>query len=90
LIGISEAEPHWQFSMADRNKTELTQNVTRIASLWLNRKGFKPVETEVCVEWRHKKAWIADVAGVIAPTQTELIDLKLIRRPPRCGLGAKE
>jgi hypothetical protein len=69
--------------MADRNKTELTQNVTRVASLWLDSKGFKPVETEVCVEWRGTKAWIADVAGVITPTQTELIDLKLIRRPPR-------
>jgi hypothetical protein len=69
--------------MADRNKTELTQNVTRVASLWLDSKGFKPVETEVCVEWRGRKAWIADVAGVIAPTQTEMIDLKLIRRPPR-------
>jgi hypothetical protein len=70
-------------NIPDRNKTALTQNVTRQAALWLDSKGFKPVETEVCVEWRSKKAWIADVAGVISPTQTELINLKLIRRPPR-------
>lgn len=63
----------------DRSKTELTQNITRNVSLWLDGKGFKPVETEVYVGDR----WIADVAGVGLPTQTEMIDLKLIKRAPR-------
>lgn len=65
--------------MNDRNKTELTQNITRNVALWLDGKGFKPVETEVGVE----RGWVADVAGVCLPTQTELIDLRLINRPPR-------
>lgn len=64
--------------MADRNKTELTQNITRLAALWLDEHGFKPVETEVRVD----KAWVADIAGVCFPTQTELIALKLLRRGP--------
>lgn len=64
--------------MPDRNKTELTQNITRLAALWLDEKGFKPVETEVGVA----QSWVADVAGVCVPTQTELIKLKLIPRAP--------
>lgn len=63
----------------DRNKSELTQNITRLASLWLDGKGFKPVETEVGVT----NGWIADLAGVCCPTQTEAIDMKLIGRAPR-------
>jgi hypothetical protein len=65
--------------MDDRNKTELTQNITRNVALWLDVRGFKPVETEVGVA----RGWVADVAGVCCPTQTELIDLKIIKRPPR-------
>lgn len=63
----------------DRNKTELTQNITRLAALWLDGKGFKPVETEISVA----PQWVADVAGVCCPTQTEMINLKLIKPPPR-------
>lgn len=65
--------------MNDRNKSELTIAITKNAALWLDGKGFKPVETEVPVE----NGWIADVAGVCCPTQTEMIDLKIIQRPPR-------
>jgi hypothetical protein len=64
--------------LLDRNKTGITHEVTLAASQWLNAKGFKPVETEVPVE----EGWVADLAGVIVPTQTELIDLKLLKRPP--------
>ncbi len=63
----------------DRNKSELTHNITRLASLWMDGKGFKPVETEVGVA----PGWSADLAGVCCPTQTEAIELKLIPRAPR-------
>ncbi len=63
----------------DRNKSELTHNITRNVALWMDGKGFKPVETEVPVD----SGWIADVAGVACPTQTELIELKLRKRPPK-------
>lgn len=62
----------------DRNKTGLTHDVTAAAARWLEERGFKPVETEVSV----CLGWCADLAGVIVPTQTELIDLKLIPRRP--------
>ena len=64
--------------MNDRNKTELTHNLTRYAVLWLDAHGFKPVETEVSVDDR----WIADVASVSVPTLTELINMKFIKRRP--------
>lgn len=70
-------------NIIERGKTELTQNITRLAALWLDGKGFKPVETEVYV----CSGWIADVAAVCTPTQTEMINLKLIRRPPRFRYG---
>ena len=63
----------------DRNKTELTHAATRRAAEWLDTHGFKPIELEVAVA----KGWVADLAGVIDPTQTELIELKLIKQPPR-------
>jgi hypothetical protein len=63
----------------DRNKTALTHNITRLAAVWMDGHGFKPVETEVTIG----RNWVADIAGVIQPTQTELINLKLIKRPPR-------
>lgn len=69
----------------DRNKSSLTHRVTRAASLWLDNHGFKPVETEVWLESGdiNGKGWIADLAAVICPTQTELINMKMIpRRPP--------
>ena len=62
----------------DRNKTKLTKQVTAAAMAWLDEKGFKPVETEVWVG----DSWVADLAGVIVPTQTELINLKIITRRP--------
>ena len=46
---------------------------------WLDEHGFKPVETEVrmCAEW------VADIAGIIIPTETETIGLKIMPRKPR-------
>jgi hypothetical protein len=64
--------------MKDRNKSELTHEVTSAVAAWMDERGFKPVETEVYVE----RGWVADLAGVIVPTQTELIDLKLLRPRP--------
>ena len=64
--------------MIDRNKTGITHDVTVAVAGWMEEHGFKPVETEVLVEM----GWCADLAGVIEPTQTELIALKLLERPP--------
>ena len=63
----------------DRNKSELTHKVTEAAWQWLDTHGFKPVETEVQVAPK----WCADLAGVIVPTQTELIEMKLLKRRPK-------
>lgn len=63
-------EPH-----ADRNKSELTHKITRDAVQWLDDRGFKPVETEVCVA----RGWVADIAGVGSLTTTEAVNLKLIQ-----------
>lgn len=60
------------------NKTELTKNVTAATISWMDLHGFKPLETEVYCE----RGWVADIAGAIAPTETELQELKLIRRKP--------
>jgi len=65
--------------MQDRNKTELTHKVTDAVDGWLDERGFKPVETEVYV----CEGWIADLAGVIVPTQTELQELRLLPRKPK-------
>lgn len=63
----------------DRNKTELTRQVTSAALTYLDERGCKPLETEVPIQ----SGWVADVAGVIDPTETELIKLKLVRcKPP--------
>jgi hypothetical protein len=64
---------------ADRNKTELTQNITRNVGLWLDAKGFKPVETEIGVA----HGWIADVAGVCTPTATEMLAMHLVPARPK-------
>jgi hypothetical protein len=64
----------------DRNKTELTHTVTDAVVHYLDGLGFKPVETEVPI----CEGWIADVAGVIQPTYTEAVQMKLIKARPRC------
>jgi len=70
----------------DQNKTELTKQITAATGFWLDERGVKPVETEVTVA----QGWIADIAGVVCPTQTELQDLKLIRRKPSWKKSAEE
>ncbi|HEV7674426.1 MAG TPA: hypothetical protein VGQ12_07845 [Candidatus Angelobacter sp.] len=62
----------------DRNKTGITKAVTAAAVRYLDERGCKPIETEVTIG----DAWVADVAGVVVPTQTELIALKLLKRRP--------
>ena len=75
--------------MDDLNKSPLTCDVTSAVALWLDGMGFKPVETEVGMPWvvENEKGWIADLAGVIFPTQTELINLKLLSRSPKYYLS---
>lgn len=77
--------------IADRNKSELTHKVTQATYTWLDNHGFKPVETEVEMPWTNvkEKAWIADLAGVIVPTQTELVEMKMIPSPPRYNYMGK-
>ncbi len=71
--------------MDDLNKSPLTCDVTSAVALWLDGMGFKPVETEVPMPRPavDEKWWIADLAGVIFPTQTELINLKMLARAPK-------
>jgi hypothetical protein len=64
--------------LKDRNKTELTHKVTVAAVRYLDERGFKPLQCEVAV----CEGWVADIAGCISPTITELIDLKLLKRKP--------
>lgn len=77
--------------IADRNKSELTHKVTEATYMWLDNHGFKPVETEVEMPWRdvNEKGWIADLAGVIVPTQTELIEMNMLPSPPRYNYLSK-
>lgn len=63
----------------DRNKTALTKSVTAAALSYLDERGCKPIETEVPI----CTGWVADLAGVLSPTQTELVLLKLIKRRPQ-------
>jgi len=63
----------------DQNKTELTKQITAATCFWLDERGCKPVENEVTVD----RGWIADIASVVCPSNTELQDLKLIRRAPK-------
>ncbi len=75
--------------MNDLNKTPLTHDVTSAVAFWMDEKGFKPVETEVPMPWvkENEQGWIADLSGVIVPTQTELINLKLLTRAPKYYLS---
>lgn len=70
--------------IADRNKTALTHDVTKAALAWLDSHGFKPIETEVWLPSMNVngRGWIADIAAVIVPTQTELINMKMLPRRP--------
>jgi hypothetical protein len=66
--------------MSDANKTDATRSLTKLVAAWCDERGWKPIETEVSVG----PAWVADLAGVCDPTQTEAIAMKLIKRkPPR-------
>lgn len=65
----------------DRNKTQLTRELTAAVITWLDAHGFKPIETECPVA----DAWIADVATMIEPTRGEATALKLLPRKPRYG-----
>lgn len=62
--------------MSDANKTELTKRVTNAAVLWLEERGFRPVESEVTVA----RGWCADLAGFAYLSRTEAKNLKLF--PP--------
>lgn len=63
----------------DRNKTELTRKATAAAYRFFDGAGFKPIETEVPI----CQGWIADLAGVIDPTETELLKLRMVPSKPR-------
>jgi hypothetical protein len=71
--------------MNDRNKTAITHDVTQAVAAWMDERGFKPVETEVPMPSSSvdEKGWIADLAGVISPTQTELVNLGFLPRKPK-------
>jgi hypothetical protein len=60
----------------DRNKTLGTRKITASVMVWMDNLGFKPVETEVqlCAGWQ------CDIAGVIDPTRSEAVAMKLIPR----------
>jgi len=62
----------------EANKSPLTHAITSGVQTYLKDKGFKPIETEVPVE----PGWVADVASVIVPTNTELQNMKLVPRKP--------
>lgn len=70
----------------DGNKTDITKRVTAAVCFWMDERGFKPMDTEITVDL----GWIADVAGAITPTETELQDLKLIPRKPQWKRGCDE
>ena len=63
----------------DQNKTEVTKQITAATCFWLDERGCKPVETEVSVA----SGWVADIASVVCPSNTELQELRLIRRAPK-------
>lgn len=51
----------------DSNKTALTHKITAVCAAYLDKRGFKPIETEVCVE----RGRIADLASFVYPSYTE-------------------
>jgi len=62
----------------DRNKSPLTHKITSGAQIYLKERGFKPIETEVYLE----QYWLADIAAVVTPTNTELQKMRLIKTKP--------
>lgn len=62
----------------DRNKTELTHQVTAAALSYFKERGFKPLETEVPISGYG----IADLAGVCEPTRGETQLLKILPARP--------
>ncbi len=71
--------------MRDRNKTELTHVVTDAAHFYLDARGCKPLEREVSMS----KKWVADLAGVLCATETELIALRLLPYKPNWKASAE-
>lgn len=69
--------------MSDANKTELTKQLTAAAVLWLEERGFRPVESEVPV----CGGWVADLASFCYPSRTEAQRLKLLDRRPQYNKG---
>jgi len=63
-----------EIQRADTNKSPLTRAITVAAVLYLAKRGFKPIETEVPV----LPGWVSDIAGVCVPTWTEAQKLKLL------------
>lgn len=59
---------------ADRNKTDITLEVTEAAARWLHGMGAKAIETEVPI----CEKWVADLAAIWSPTRTEAKNNKLI------------
>ena len=57
----------------DRNKTDLTHRLTALAMIYLENRGFRPVETEVPIAG----FGIVDLGGFVTPTPTEVMKLRL-------------
>lgn len=64
----------WSSDNLDKNKSSLTHKITAGVQTYLDERGFKPIETEVPVA----NEWVADVASVTVPTETELQKMKLV------------
>lgn len=71
---------------ADRNKTDLTHDITEAAARWLAIIGAKCIETEVAVGPK----WIADVAAYWRPTRTEAVNHGLIPRAKSYPYGSAD
>lgn len=75
--------------MSDANKTELTKRVTAATVLWLEERGFRPVESECSIE----RGWCADIASIGYLTRTEAKSLKLLEPQPNVwkpGMSTEE
>lgn len=54
----------------DNNKSALTHKITAVCAAYLDKRGFKPIETEVSLG-RMQRGWIADLASFVYPSYTE-------------------